>query len=142
MSFSKPWRRFITEAGKIIFRPVLGLVLKQREGYNLYSFLIDSGADISLGPRELCDKMGLKWEKGKKITLTGISKKPGCGVKGRILEVEGVVPEVMVEVRFPLCFAEGDAPYLLGREGFFDVFGIKLDKRKRITRFSLTRSAI
>jgi len=74
--------------------------------------------------------------------VVGRSASQRCGVKGRILEVEGVVPEVMVEVRFPLCFAEGDAPYLLGREGFLDVFGIKLDKRKRLTRFSLARPAI
>ncbi len=137
MSFSKPWRKFVTEAGEVVYRPVLGLVLRQIDGYNIYSFLIDSGADISLAPRELCDKLGLKWKKGKEVTLTGISKKPECKVKGRILEVEAVVPEVTLRIRFPMCFATGGAPYLLGREEFFDIFEIMLNKRKRLTLFYL-----
>ncbi len=36
----------------------------------------------------------------------------------------------------PICFADSrDAPLLLGREGFFDAFGIHFDKKKLLTRF-------
>jgi len=37
----------------------------------------------------------------------------------------------------PFCFAEGDAPLLLGREGFFDAFRVTFDKQRLVTLFEL-----
>jgi len=46
-----------------------------------------------------------------------------------------VVPNLAEEVKLPMCFADGNAPYLIGREGFFDEFEIVLDKVGRRTIF-------
>jgi hypothetical protein len=42
---------------------------------------------------------------------------------------------VPCRIRIPMCFAEGNAPLLLGREGFFDAFRVEFDKRQALTVF-------
>ncbi len=64
-SFSRSWIRQKTPTG-IVHRPVLDLLFKEKRGYNLYSFIVDSGADISLAPRELAERIGVDWAKGKR----------------------------------------------------------------------------
>jgi hypothetical protein len=44
------------------------------------------------------------------------------------------------QLTFPFCFAEGDAPLLIGREGFFDAFRVAFDKPQLVTVFELVRS--
>jgi hypothetical protein len=121
-----------------IHRPTVDLVFEEKHGSNLYSFIVDSGADISLAPRQPAERVGLNWARGSRTTLTGISPRPECSVDGRILEVTAILPDLAVGLTFPMCFADGNAPYLIGREGFFDRFNITLDKKKRRTIFTST----
>ena len=121
------------------YRPVVDLVFEEKKNYNLYSFILDSGADISLAPRHLAERIGLNWARGSIISLTGISPKPKCSVDGRIQEAAAFLPDLALNLSLPICFADGNAPYLIGREGFFDRFNITLDKKKRRTLFRLTR---
>ena len=121
------------------YRPVVDLVFEEKKNYNLYSFILDSGADISLAPRHLAERIGLNWARGSRISLTGISPKPECSVDGRIQEAAAFLPDLALNLSLPICFADGNAPYLIGREGFFDRFNITLDKKKRRTLFRLTR---
>jgi len=137
-SFTKSWMRQKTRSGTI-HRPTVDLVFEEKEGSNLYSFIVDSGADISLAPRQLAERIGLNWAKGSQTTLTGISSRPECSVDGRIHEASAILPYVALKLTLPICFANGDAPYLVGREGFFDRFNITLDKKKRRTIFRSTR---
>jgi hypothetical protein len=74
---------------------------------------------------------------GEAINLKGISTRPECDVPARILEVELLVPEAGIALSIPICFADGDASQLLGREGFFDAFLVLFDKRRLTTRFEL-----
>ena len=120
-------------------RPIVDIVFKEKKNYNLYSFIVDSGADISLAPRQLAERIGLNWSRGSRISLTGISPRPECSVDGRIHEVGAILPDLALELTFPMCFADGNAPYLIGREGFFDRFKITLDKKEQRTIFSSTR---
>jgi hypothetical protein len=133
-SFTKKWLRQKTRTGTV-YRPIVDLLLSEKTGYNVYSFIVDSGADISLAPRQLAERMGIDWIKGSRVTLTGISPKPECSLEGRIHKVSAFVPETEFELSLPMCFADGNAPYLVGREGFFDEFNITLDKQKRRTVF-------
>ncbi len=121
-----------------VHRPVLDLLFKEKRGYNLYSFIVDSGADISLAPKELAERIGVDWAKGKRARLSGISPKPECSVDGRIHTVSATVPDLAHELRMQLCLAE-DAPYLIGREGFFGRFKVTFDKTNKKTTFTLTR---
>ena len=137
-SFTKSWMRQRTRTGTT-HRPIVDIVFKEKKNYNLYSFIVDSGADISLAPRQLAERIGLNWSRGSRISLTGISPRPECSVDGRIHEVGAILPDLALELTFPMCFADGNAPYLIGREGFFDRFKITLDKKKQRTIFSSTR---
>jgi len=137
-SFTKSWMRQKTHTGTT-HRPIVDLVFKEKKNYNLYSFIVDSGADISLAPRQLAERIGLNWARGSRISLTGISPKPECSVDGRIQEAAPFLPDLALNLSLPICFADGNAPYLIGREGFFDRFNITLDKKKRRTLFRLTR---
>jgi hypothetical protein len=134
-SFVKNWLRQKTRTGTV-YRPVIDLLFNEKTGRNLYSFIVDSGADISLAPRQLADRIGLDWDKGSKITLSGISPKPECTLEGRIHKVSALVPDLAFELALPVCFTNGNAPLLIGREGFFDEFDITLDKTRRRTVFT------
>ncbi len=118
--------------------PAIEVVLATRDGRLLLeTFLVDSGADISMAPRRLCDALGLDWEAGEPITLNGISPKPECAVAARVFEVEMLVPEIGVAVAVPVCFADADASQLLGRKGLFECFRITFDMQRLSTRFEL-----
>ncbi|MBO0888479.1 hypothetical protein J2P12_05200 [Candidatus Bathyarchaeota archaeon] len=138
-SFTKKWIRQKTRAGTV-YRPVIDLLFSERIGHNLYSFIVDSGADISLAPRQLAERVGLDWNKGSRITLTGISPKPECSLEGRIHKISALIPDLALQMTLPMCFANGNASYLIGREGFFDKFNITLDKTRQVTLFTKRRS--
>ena len=137
-SFSKEWMRQRTRTGTT-YRPTIDLLFKEKQGHNLYSFIVDSGADISLAPRQLAERIGLNWARGSRITLTGISPRPECSVDGRIHNASAIVPDLALHLTLPICFAEGDAPYLIGREKFFDRFNITFNKKNQRTVFTTTR---
>jgi len=138
-SFAKKWMRQKTRTGTV-YRPVIDLLFNEKTSSNLYSFIVDSGADISLAPRQLAERVGLDWNNGKRVILTGISPKPECTLEGRIHKVSALVPDLAFELTLPVCFANGNAPYLIGREGFFDEFDITLDKTRRRTIFRKMRA--
>lgn len=136
MTFSKPWMALPSDEGEETRVPVLDVYLRTIHGHMLREvFVVDSGADVSLGPRTLCDMLGLAWEKGTPAQVRGISPRPECVVSAMIHPVEIYIREAACRVSLPFCFAEGDAPLLLGREGFFDAFGVHFDKRKLLTSF-------
>jgi hypothetical protein len=115
---------------KAVFVTTDGRTLRER-------FLVDSGADISMAPRRLCDLLGLDWHAGEPVSLNGISPRPECAVAARVLAVEMLVPEIGIALVVPICFADGDVSQLLGREEFFDCFRITFDKRRLTTQFEL-----
>ncbi len=136
MTFTKPWIALPSEEGQETRVPVLDVYLRTFDGHLIREvFVVDSGADVSLGPRTLCAMLGLAWEKGTPTQVLGISPRPECVVDARIHAVEIHIREAACRLSLPFCFAEGDAPLLLGREGFFDAFGIHFDKRKLLTTF-------
>lgn len=68
-SFVKPWARLVSpgeSVGPLV--PAVDLIFIAGDGsLRLESFLIDSGADISMAPRHLCKELGLDWETGDPI---------------------------------------------------------------------------
>ncbi len=90
--------------------PSIELLLIGREGLTWKAnFLVDSGADISLAPRALCERLGLVWDAGQPMLLNGISERPECAVPTRIFEVELLIPDLALALDIPICFAEGNA---------------------------------
>ena len=139
-SFVMPWSCLLPPDGQVNpLVPTLDVLLVGPGGRSqLETFLVDSGADISLAPRQLCEELGLHWADGVPIELLGISPRPECAVPARILGIELIVPEAGVGIMIPICFADGDVSQLLGRESFFDAFNIEFSKSNLQTRFTLT----
>jgi len=138
MRFTKPWRTLSGPDEQEKRLPVLDVFLRTHGGAFVREvFVVDSGADLSMGPRRLCDLVGLTFEDGVRIELRGIAQHEECVVPAAIHPLEIFVREAGCSLAIPFCFAEGDAPLLLGREGFFDAFRIEFDKRRLVTSFEL-----
>lgn len=136
--FSKPWRSLPGPTGSTELQPVLELVLIRPAGIpHRELLLVDSGADTSMGPHRLCELLGYDWSLGMPTTLYGISARVECQVPARIHPVDIYIRDASCRLTIPVCFAEGDAPLLLGREGLFDAFRIEFDKSQSVTRFEL-----
>lgn len=135
--FVHEWREFTRPDGSVIYRPLLPILVHGRDGFLPRYFLVDSGADLTMAPQELCRQLGLHWQDGAPITLRGISQRKICLVQGRIHKVDILVPDVGVMLRLPVVFARGNAPFVLGREGFFDACDVTFDKANRRTVFQL-----
>ncbi len=56
MTFTKPWMALPGEPGQDTKVPVADIYLRTSAGVLVREiFVVDSGADVSLGPRMLCD---------------------------------------------------------------------------------------
>jgi hypothetical protein len=133
--FVREWREFIHPTGVSIYRPVLPVLVRGQHGFMERDFIVDSGADFAVASYELCRQLGLRWQEGMPITLRGISQRKACLVQGRIHEVDILVPDADVMLHLSMVFARGNAPFVLGREGFFDAFDITFEKKNRRTVF-------
>lgn len=135
MRFTSSWKAFSSPDGSVIWRPTLRVLLSEAESLEPHRFLIDSGADLSLASRDLCHSLGKKWADGRRRILYGISRKKVCRVESRVHNVTLVVAELGVQIHIPICFAEGEAPLVLGREGFFEYFRVTFDRQALLTTF-------
>ncbi len=111
MTFTKPWSLLqpLEEGGIPV--PILDAYLEKSTGELIRDkFLVDSGADVSMGPRRLCDLLGLSWDEGVKVEIVGISPRKECAVTATIHQVAIYIPEAARRITLPFCFAEGDAP--------------------------------
>jgi hypothetical protein len=136
MRFTYPWSflRPPEEGGILV--PVLDVFLATGTTALVRErFLVDSGADMSMGPKWLCDSLGLTWQAGTPIEIRGISPRAECAVLATVHQVDLYIVEADLRVQIPFCFAEGDVPLLLGREGLFDAFRVSFDKRDGVTVF-------
>ena len=89
MSFSKRWRTLSGPDDREKRLPVLDIFLRTAAGPFLRQvFIVDSGADVSMGPRRLCVLVGLRWEDGEPTELHGISPRKECAVPAVILPLD------------------------------------------------------
>ena len=134
-TFRKAWFPYFGDAGQIThYFPAINAFGIARNGDEVReTFVIDSGADLSMASREFCEELGLNWEDGAPIRLKGISPTPECDVIARVQEVTLLIREVNQRIRVPVAFVDGDVASLIGREGFFDAFRVEFDKPFRTT---------
>ena len=139
ISFVKPWAKILPPSEPVNpLVPRLDVAFQRTDGrFIVRRFLIDSGADVSMAPRSLCEELCLDWETGEPLQLNGISPKPECAIPARVFQIEMLVPEIGIAFFIPICFADGDTTRILGREGFFDAFAITFNKQRLTTRFEL-----
>jgi len=85
--------------------------------------LLDSGADYSLFSLEVAERLGIKVEKGKRISLQGVAGQPFLGY---LHEVPVQVEDITLKCK--IVFSKVRAT-LLGRDNFFLPFLITFNEK-------------
>ena len=93
MNFTKPWIAFPQDPDMKV--PVLDVTFRTSEGQETRElFVVDSGADVSMATRYLCEALGLRGEAGSPVELRGIVPREECRVLARLHPVEVYVGRV------------------------------------------------
>jgi hypothetical protein len=138
MKFAIPWLSVTQPDGSVISRPILTVNLAQVDGrFVRETGIVDSGADMTMAPRRLCELLGYDWSLGTPTVLRGIAPREECQVKAMIHPVDIFIREAGCRLTIPVCFAETDGGLLLGREALFDTFRIQFDQSQLQTLFEL-----
>jgi predicted aspartyl protease len=111
----------------LISDPRIPVMVPTRAGPEEQSFLVDTGADVSLAPRYLAEKIGLPWERLPQAAITGIEQ---GGMRARVGRLPISVGDVNLSVR---CFFVEPAGtlFVLGRVDFLDRFILTIDQPGR-----------
>jgi len=117
---------------KLVWRPIIPIILIKGKKFVGYEALIDSGADYNIFHGDLADILGIKLTKGKSRKVYGLSGQP---IKGYIHVVEIKLAE-MRAFKTSIIFSNQIPKYslgVLGNEGFFNKFKVQFDyKNKQI----------
>ena len=97
----------------------------------LYIALIDSGADISVIPKDVAEALGLDMT-GKKEEARGTGGKVPAIQTKVIIELGRPHEQYALEIPVKIIMQDGDEeiPILLGRAGFFDKFIITFNQKE------------
>jgi hypothetical protein len=129
-----PFKQIRTSALGVILRPIATVRLTGPKNSLTAEFLIDSGADITIIPREVGRFLGFKVKEDERIINFG-------GIGGQIPCAERMVGMTIGEVKFNCrvawAFTE-DVPLLLGRVEVFDRFEINFRQKEGKTVFKLS----
>lgn len=116
MSIEFPFLYFNVRGLGRIFRPVVPVSLKTVEGWRVFNFLADTGADLTVLPRRFLDILGVgasDCQKGEAEGLGGHrSKTLEVKIPIRIKDYETAIRASIVE--------DNETPLLLGRLGLLD----------------------
>ncbi len=111
-----------------IFRPVASVQFIDQKGERLFAYMyIDSGADITLIPRELGETLGFKIADDEIIEIGGLGD---AKVPVIIRTVTMLLGEKEITCRVAWALVE-EVPPLLGRTDLFDLFKITFDQKNK-----------
>jgi len=133
-SFELPWEQAPTSDGRVVFRPVVNWVFvgqPKSEG-----MLVDTGADLSVAPLRIAERLGVDDSTGERITMRGVSQKEECKIEGSVVEVEIVVLPAGWRMNVPVFFADADVPLLAGRRGFLDRLHLTVNGPRKALRLA------
>lgn len=123
--FSFPYKKEPSTVFGYVYRPVVEIYLRTRDGdWFKVSTYADSGADITVFPRSVCELLGLRLQDGQESTVTGVGGE----------EIKIFIHRIMVrigdeELKIRAGFAEReDIPYLLGRTDILACFNILFEE--------------
>lgn len=115
-----------------IFRPVASVQFIDHNNQRLMTYMyIDSGADITLIPRQLGETLGFEIAGDEIIEIGGLGD---AKVPVIIKTVTMLLGEEKVECRVAWALVE-EVPPLLGRTDLFDLFKITFDQKNKKIKF-------
>ena len=110
-----------------IRRPIIEIILKTENNFAIYPVLIDSGADYCIFNIELATALGIKLIK-KKTSFRGVGNDKVKGFWGKVeIKLENYSYQAKVIFADISDFGHG----ILGQQGFFDHFDVKLSYQKQ-----------
>ena len=125
--FSFPYKKEPSTLFGYIYRPVVEIYLKTKENqWFKVSTYADSGADITIFPKSICEILGLTLHKGQESTVKGVG---GEEIKIFIHKVKVRIDKEELEIRAGFAERE-DIPYLLGRTDILTHFNMLFEKDK------------
>jgi len=125
--FSFPYKKEPSSIFGYVYRPVVEMHLRTREGeWFKISPYADSGADITILPRSVCEILGLRLQDGQENVVTGVS---GEEIKIFIHKITIRIGGEEIEIRAGFAERE-DIPYLLGRTDILNRFNILFESDK------------
>ena len=110
-----------------IRRPVIPVILKNKSKFVLYSGLIDSGADYCIFNIQIAKELDVPLQP-KKIILKGIGREK---VTGYLAEVEISIDGSSYDLTAIFAEMEEFGHGILGQQGFFEHFDVRLSYRNR-----------
>ena len=121
----------INTDGRPTERPLVEVTIERAGEPQRRTFLalIDSGADQIIMPAAIAEVFGIDRATCPERSVVGVSMEP---ITGFVAELWLRIEHQRESFRAPIIFIDADVPVLLGRERFFDFYGIKFDQRHDI----------
>ncbi len=131
--FKFPYRPKITKHYGVIPNPVVTVFIKTPFGFEPVTFLVDTGADVSMLPRSWSKRLGINLKKLPSHTMLTASGKEMEVYHSKItIKLERNAEEITI----PCAFTASDkTPILLGRLRIFKIFTLEFSHRKKATFF-------
>ena len=119
----------------IIRRPIIEIIVKSSINFAIYPVLIDSGADYCIFNLELAQSFGIKLSKTI-VKFRGVGKDQ---VQGRWGEVEMKIANRNYKTKVLFANIAQFGHGILGQQGFFDHFDVKLSHQKQTIEIELIK---
>lgn len=121
-----------------IIRPIIEVILKSETQVGIFPSLIDSGSDYCIFSLETAKLLRIKLKPKNKTTILGIGRDAVEGYWNK-LEVRIVGKIYTTKVIFAKISDYGFG--ILGQQGFFDHFDVKLSYQKQVVEIEPIRTS-
>lgn len=120
-----------------IRRPIIEIIIRSKNNFAIYPVLIDSGADYCIFNIELAEALGVKLTK-KRTDFRGVGKEK---IKGFWGEVEIKLGDKSYQTKAIFADISDFGHGVLGQQGFFDHFDVRLSYHKQIIEIEPIKSS-
>jgi len=131
--FKFPYQTKITKNYGLIPDPRITVFIKTLFGLESITFLVDTGADVSMLPRSWAQRLGIKLKELPSHTMLIASGKEMKAYRSQIVIK---LSDNSREINIPCTFTASDkTPLLLGRLGIFKIFTLEFSHRQEALYF-------
>ena len=117
----------------LVTEPIIPVLILTKNGsYELYDFILDTGADCCIMPKTVAEDLGIDIKALPKICFKGIE---GGIIDAYLTKITMKITDTPIEVKCVLASSER-VPFILGRADIFDHFNILIDNKKKQIRFT------
>ena len=116
----------------IVSEPVIPVLILTKKGtYNLYDFILDTGADCCILPKYVAADLGIDLKSLPKMCFKGIE---GGLIDAYRTKLVMKIADISIEANCAISSRER-SPFVLGRADIFDHFNILFDNQKKQIKF-------